>query len=101
MSVTGSGAVDADDLAAAVREMASCQRALVELAGDVEGETTRLHGAWSGLTHHPHAASDRSWRDGFARMVPALAAMRATTDDARRAYAAAVEADIELWEQSR
>lgn len=101
MSVTGSGTVDADELAAVMREMAACQRALVELAGEVEAETTRLHGAWSGLALDEHTASYGAWRDGFAQMVPALAGMRAISEDARRQYAAAVEADIALWEQSR
>ena len=92
--------VDADELALVMREMAACQRALVELAGEVEAETTRLHGAWSGLSRDAHATSYGVWRDGFARMVPALAGMRALSEGVRRDYAEAVEADIALWEKS-
>ena len=101
MSLTGSHTVDADELREVMREMAACQRALVELAGDVEAETTRLHGAWAGLSHDAPSSSYGSWRDGFAQMVPALAGMRAISEEARQEYAAAVEVDIALWEQSR
>lgn len=100
MPLTGGPTVDVDALADLVHEMSAYQRALVELAGDVEFETTRLHGAWSDMTLDIHDASDSHWRDGFATMVPALAAMRAISEDARRAYDSAVEDDIAFWEKT-
>lgn len=101
MPLTGGPTVDVDALADLVHEMAAIQRALVELAGDVESETTRLHGAGSGMTADIDDASNGSWRNGFAQMVPALAGMRAVSEDARRDYNAAVAADIAFWEKTR
>lgn len=101
MPLTGGPSVDVDALADLLQEMAACQRALVELAGDVESETTRLHGAWSGPTLDIHGASSGSWRHGFAQMAPALAGMRSASEAARQEYDAAVAADIAFWEQTR
>lgn len=93
--------VDLDELASVLVAMAACQRGLGDLAREVDAETARLHGSWSGRAREAHATSHAAWRDGFADMVTALAGLRRLGETARDAYADAGAANRALWEQVR
>ena len=91
--------VDLEDLASVIAAMAACQRSLGDLARDVEAATAHLHEEWEGAACDAHAASYAGWREGFARMVTALAGVRGVGEAARTGYADAQEANVALWEQ--
>lgn len=91
--------VDVDELRATLGELASCQRDLISLAGDLDAEQERLQADWSGVASAAQATSYESWRSGCADMVTALAALRGIVSDADAHYARAVSANLELWRQ--
>ncbi len=94
-------AIDADELRDAVAAMASCQRALLALAADVDAHHDALHADWTGLAADAHASTHRAWREGCAEMVTALAALRGIAAEAETGYRGAVAANVALWEQVR
>lgn len=91
--------VDVDELRATLGGLASCQRDLIGLAGDIDAEQQRLQAGWSGLASSAQASSYDSWRGSCADMVTALAALRALVSDADAHYARAVSTNLELWRQ--
>lgn len=93
--------VDVEELALVVSEMAACQRALEELAGDVETVTTRLHEEWSGLSRDAHLGSHARWRAEFRDMSEALGSIRDLGDAAHTNYSAAVGANLSMWGRVR
>lgn len=93
--------VDLDELRHVIASLAACQRALLDLGGDVQDEVGSLHEHWLGRASDAHAASYGSWRDGCADMVTALAALRALGETAEGNYRGAVEANLAMWEQVR
>lgn len=93
--------VDVDELRAVIAEMSSCERALVDLSGDVEAETLRLHALWTGHARDAHACSHGQWRDEFCDMSQHLDTLRGLADVASGNYTAAVEANAAMWEQFR
>ena len=93
--------VDLDELRDVIASLAACQRALLELGGEIHDEVDDLHEHWLGRASDAHAASYGSWRDGCAEMVTALAALRALGEAAEGNYRAAVEANVAMWEQVR
>lgn len=91
--------VDLDELRATLGDLASCQRDLISLAGDIDAEQERLQADWSGVASTAQATSYESWRAGCADMVTALAALRGIVSSADAQYARAVSANLELWRQ--
>lgn len=84
--------VDVDELRTTLGELASCQRDLITLAGDLDAEQERLHGGWSGVASSAQATAYESWRAGCADMVTALAALRGLVSTADAHYARAASA---------
>ena len=93
--------VDLDELRSVIASLAACQRALLELGGDIHDEVDDLHEHWLGRASDAHAVSYASWRDGCAEMVTALAALRSLGEAAEGNYRGAVAANLALWEQVR
>lgn len=91
--------VDLDELRETLRQLASCQRDLIGLAGDLDTEQERLQAGWSGAASTAQATSYESWRSGCADMVAALAALRGIVSSADDHYARAASANLELWRQ--
>ncbi|HSU01149.1 MAG TPA: WXG100 family type VII secretion target [Nocardioides sp.] len=91
--------VDLDELRSTVGELASCQRDLISLAGDLDAEQERLQSGWSGVASSAQATAYESWRTGCADMVTALAALRGIVSAADTHYARAASANLELWRQ--
>lgn len=91
--------VELDELRETLRRLASCQRDLISLAGDLDTEQERLQAGWSGVASTAQATSYESWRTGCADMVTALAALRGIVADADTHYARAASANLELWRQ--
>jgi WXG100 family type VII secretion target len=91
--------VDLAELRSVVAELASCQRDLLGLAGDIDDAQARVQHDWMGLASLAQQAAYGSWRDECAEMVTALAAMRAIVDAAESHYSSAVEANLALWQQ--
>lgn len=91
--------VDLAELRSVVAELASCQRDLLGLAGDIEEAQGQLQHEWLGLASAAQQAAYGSWRDECAEMVTALAAMRAIIAAADEHYSAAVETNVALWQQ--
>ena len=92
-------AVDLDELRATLGQLASCQRDLIGLAGDIDAEQERLQLGWSGVASTAQATAYESWRGGCADMVTALAALRGIVSSADTHYARAASANLELWRQ--
>ncbi len=91
--------VDLDELRRALAELASCQRGLISVAGDLDAVHERLQAGWSGAASVAEATSYESWRGGCADMVTALADLRSIVSAADARYSRAVSANIELWRQ--
>ena len=89
--------VDLDELRSAVRELATCQRDLLGLAGEVDAAQDGLQVGWSGSASDAQATAYGSWRDGCADMVTALAALRGLADVADGSYSHAAAVNLELW----
>ncbi|HXH78960.1 WXG100 family type VII secretion target [Nocardioides sp.] len=94
-------AVDVDELVAVISSMASCGRDLVDLATEVESAQRAIHTEWGGQASTAHSGWHSQWRESFADMTVALAALRALGDTARANYTAAVDANTTMWEQVR
>ena len=90
---------DLNELRRTLAELASCQRDLISLAGDLDAEQERLQSGWSGVASTAEATSYDSWRAGCADMVTALAALRGIVSAADAHYSQAVSANLELWRQ--
>ena len=91
--------VDLDELRTTLGELASCQRELIDLAGDLDDEQGRLQESWSGVASSAQATAYESWRTGCADMVTALAALRGLVSAADAHYARAASTNLELWRQ--
>jgi uncharacterized protein YukE len=91
--------VDLDELRGTLRELASCQRDLIGVAGDVHEAQGRLQADWSGLASSAQARAYDSWRTDCADMVTALAALRDIVSCADAHYSRAVATNVELWRQ--
>ena len=91
--------VDLDELRATLGELATCQRDLISLAGELDAEQGRLDAAWSGVASSAQATAYESWRGGCADMVTALAALRGIVSSAEEHYARAASTNLELWRQ--
>ena len=89
--------VDLTELRGAVSLLASCQRDLLSLAGEIDQAQERLQVSWSGQAGCAEAASYAAWRAGCAEMVTALAALRGIAEAADEHYAGAVAANVALW----
>lgn len=91
--------VDLDEVRQTLGELASCQRDLISLAGDIDTAQEKLQTGWSGAASSAQATSYDSWRTGCADMVTALAALRGIASGADEAYSRAVATNLELWRQ--
>lgn len=91
--------VDLAELRSVLAELASCQRDLLGLAGDIDHAQAQVQHEWMGQASAAQEAAYGSWRDECADMVTALAAMRAIVAAADSHYSAAVEANVARWQQ--
>ena len=91
--------VDLDELRDTLAELASCQRDLIGVAGDIDAEQERLQAGWSGAASAAQVTSYESWRADCADMVTALAALRGLVATADAHYARAVSDNLDLWRQ--
>ena len=91
--------VDLDELRSTLSELASCQRDLIVVAGDVDAAQEQLQSAWTGVASVAQATSYESWRLDCADMVTALAGLRGIVAAADAHYSRAVTANLELWRQ--
>lgn len=90
---------DLDELRRTLGELASCQRDLISVAGDIDAEHDRLQSGWSGAASITESTSYDAWRGGCADMVTALAALRRIVSAADAHYSRAVSANLGLWRQ--
>lgn len=91
--------VDLDELRETLGELATCQRDLIGVAGDLDAAQEGLQACWSGAASVAGATSYESWRSDCADMVTALAALRGIVAVADEHYARAAAANVELWRQ--
>lgn len=94
-------AVDLDELARTVEEMARCGDSLDAVLDRVGRRVTDLHLTWEGEAAVAQAAAEREWESGFRAMRAALASMRAAADVAHGNYADAADTNVRMWEQLR
>lgn len=94
-------AVDLEELAHVVTEMATCQAQLHDVADEIVRRVSALHGSWEGEAAVAHEAAQRAWDAGFRDMREALGAMRAAAHVARGNYETAATANLGMWEQLR
>lgn len=90
--------VDLLELRAAVHELASCQRGLLALAGDIDAAQAQLGADWHGVAATAETSAYDAWRAGCAEMVTALAALRAVAAAADEHYSHAAAANVALWQ---
>ena len=93
--------VDLDELHSVIATLAACQRALLDLGGDIHEEHVALREHWLGRASDAHTAAYGSWREGCADMVTALAALRGLGEAAEGNYRGAVVANLAMWERVR
>ena len=93
--------VDVDELRTVVAAMAVQSATLRDLADEVEAASTSLDAEWSGLARDAHVVAHSRWAGDFAQMREALTDLHAVGDAAAGNYAAAVEANVAMWEQVR
>jgi WXG100 family type VII secretion target len=91
--------VDLDELRLTLGELASCQRDLISLAGDLDTMQEQLQADWLGAASTAQATSYDVWRGHCADMVTALAALRAIASSADASYSRAAATNLELWRQ--
>jgi WXG100 family type VII secretion target len=93
--------VDVDELRAVVAAMAAQSAALRDLADEAEAASATLSAEWSGLARDAHVTAHTRWAGDFVQMRDALTDLHAVGDTAAHNYAAAVEANVAMWEQVR
>ena len=93
--------VDVDELSHAIDRMAACGSALHELAADLERRVASLHISWHGEAATAHQAARVEWERGFRTIREALTTMQTAARVAHDNYTAAVEANLQQWEQVR
>ncbi|GAA2143384.1 pore-forming CpnT exporter EsxE [Nocardioides koreensis] len=94
-------AVDLEELARVVGEMATCQGQLLEVADEISRQVRALHDSWQGEAAVAHEVAQRAWDAGFGDTREALAAMRTAADVAHHHYEAAALTNVGMWEQLR
>lgn len=94
-------AVDLDDLARVVGEMAACHSQLHDVADALTSRVRALHGSWAGEAAAAHEVAQRAWDAGFAEMREALADMRTAARAAHDHYTGAASTNVEMWGQLR
>jgi WXG100 family type VII secretion target len=93
--------VDVDELRAVVAAMTAQSATLRDLADEVEAASTSLSAEWSGLARDTHATAHTRSAGDFVLMREALTDLHAIGGTAADNYAAAVEANVAMWEQVR
>ena len=93
--------VDVDELRAVITALAAQSATLRDLADEVEAASATLHAEWSGLARDAHVTEHTRWAGDFVRMREALADLHTIGDTAAHNYAAAVDANVAMWEQVR
>ena len=94
-------AVDLEELARVVAEMATCQARLHDVAEETSRQVHALHGSWQGEAAVAHEVAQRVWDAGFRDMREALAAMRTAADVAHHHYESAALTNLEMWGRVR
>ena len=94
-------AVDLDELARVVGEMADCQARLHDVAESLTRQVRVLHDSWAGEAAAAHEVAQRVWDAGFGGMREALATMRAAADAAHHHYTGAASTNVEMWGRLR
>lgn len=72
-----------------------------DLAADVEAASTTLGAEWTGLARDAHVTAHTRWAGDFVRMREALTDLHTIGGTAADNYAAAVGANVAMWEQVR
>jgi WXG100 family type VII secretion target len=93
--------VDVDELRAVVAAKTTQSATLRDLAAEVEAVSTTLAAEWSGLARDAHVTAHTRWAGDFVRMREALTDLHTIGGTAADNYAAAVEANVAMWEQVR
>lgn len=93
--------VDVDELRAVVAAMTAQSATLRDLAADVEAASTTLGAEWTGLARDAHVTAHTRWARDFVRMREALTDLHTIGGTAADNYAAAVGANVAMWEQVR
>jgi WXG100 family type VII secretion target len=93
--------VDVDELRAVVAAMTAQSATLRDLADEVEAASTSLNAEWSGLARDAHVTAHTRWAGDFVQMRDALTDLHTIGGTAADNYAAAVEANVAMWEQVR
>ena len=99
--MAASFAIDLDELARVVAEMATCHARLHDVADEISRQVHELHGSWEGQAAVAHEVAQRVWDAGFRDMREALAAMRTAADVAHQHYESAALTNVEMWGELR
>lgn len=93
--------LDPAALAALVRRMAACVRTLQDLTDDVERSIVTLQGTWHGEAAQAQELAHREWEQGLTTMREAIDDLRDKGQTAHDNYAAAVEANVSMWQSAQ
>lgn len=91
-------AIDPDELAAVVADIARTESALESLPTDIERQIAKLHETWQGLAAVAQREAQKEWEQGLLTMRQALADLRAAAGQASQNYAQAAETNRSMWE---
>ena len=92
-------AVDLDELGHVVDRMAGCGSDLESLLADLAARVRALHATWDGAAAAAQLEAQHRWEHGFREMHAGLLRMRAAGACAHEGYAAAVAANVSMWDQ--
>ncbi|NYD43151.1 WXG100 family type VII secretion target [Nocardioides panaciterrulae] len=91
--------VDLDRLEQVVDRMAAGASELESLLADLGARVRVLHASWDGAAAAAQLDAQHRWEAGFREMHAGLLRMRAAGGRAHQGYAAAVAANVAMWDQ--
>ena len=92
---------DLDILLSTISDMGSFESRVVALLSELDEVVGELHGTWSGVAATAHRDAHARWRAGADEMHQAGIVMRRAAQRAHDNYAAAAEANEQMWKQTR
>ena len=92
---------DLDHLLSTIADLGAFEERLSTLLSELDEVVDELHGTWSGVAATGHRDAHARWRAGADEMHRAGVLMRKAAQRAHDNYAAAADANEQMWQQAR
>ncbi len=99
--MTFSYSADLELAASVLSSLSEVESGLAEVVVDLRWRIDRLHSIWDGHAAAAHRSAHASWVASYDEMHAALVTMRHAVRTARDNYAAAAQANDEMWSSVR